>query len=247
MAQLSFYDCNARLGRSQRPRPTESTTKQGLLREMDRCGIARALVHHAESVQFSPSLGNARLVEEVADEDRLTPCWVALPSHTGEQPLPDVAEMLAAGVRAVRLTPVTHRYVLNEVTSAKLLGTLASRRLPVLLSMDESSWAEVDGILSRHPTLPLIVLDVGYRCDRNLYPLLEKHAGLRVETATYGVHRGIEEVCGRFGPERLVFGTGMPGRDPGGAMAAITYAEVGDRAKQMMAGGNLEALLEGAS
>lgn len=245
MPQIRFFDCNARLGRSRRPRPTEFTTKQGLLGEMDRCGIERALVYHAESLQLSPSLGNTRLIAETESESRLWPCWMALPPDTGEMPAPDVEEMLVAGVRAVRLAPAAHRFLLNEPASGRLLAALASRRVPVLLSLEDSSWAEVHGVLSRHPELPLIVLDVGYRCDRNLYPLLNSHKTLKIETATYAVHRGIEQVCERFGPGRLVFGTGMPERDPGGAMAAITYAEVGDTAKQMIAAGNLEALLEG--
>jgi len=245
MPELCFFDCNARLGRSRRPRPTEFTTKQGLLREMDRCGIARALVYHAESLELSPSLGNERLLKEIAGEDRLAPCWMVLPPHTGEMTVPDVDAMIAAGVQAVRLAPVTHKFPLNEAASASLLAALAARRVPLLLSLEESSWAEIDGLASRHAALPLIVLDVGYRCDRNLYPLLSKHKGLRVETATYTVHRGLEEVCAHFGPERLVFGTGMPQRDPGGAMAAVTYAEVGNSSRQMIAGGNLQGLLEG--
>ena len=46
----------------------------------------------------------------------------------------------------------------------------------------------------------------------------------------------IEAVCARFGPERIIFGTGLPVREGGGAIAQITYAEVSEEAKAAMAG-----------
>ncbi len=245
MSGVSFFDCSARVGRSTRPRPTERITRAGLLEDMDRCGIRQALVYHAEAREHSPALGNARVAAELANEARLSPCWTLLPDSTLDGPGPDasVGQMLAAGARAARLFPASHRFLLGGEDTSRLLGTLAERRVPVLLSMDESGWAEVSNVLREHPGLRLILTDVGYRCDRYLYPLLDRYRELRVETATYMVHRGIEAVASRFGADCLVFGSGAPVRDPAGAIASVSYAEVEEAAREMIAGDTLRRLL----
>jgi predicted TIM-barrel fold metal-dependent hydrolase len=72
---------------------------------------------------------------------------------------------------------------------------------------------------------------------------MDCHAHLYVETSYYTVHRGIEKLCGTFGPERVLFGTGMPRRDPGAAITALAYSLIDDEARALVAGGNLRRLL----
>jgi predicted TIM-barrel fold metal-dependent hydrolase len=69
---------------------------------------------------------------------------------------------------------------------------------------------------------------------------------LYVEISGYQGYQAIEAVVGRFGPERLLFGTNIPTFSPGGAIAAVTYADISDDAKSLIAGGNLRRLLEAA-
>lgn len=245
MSALPFLDCNARIGRPTRPRRTEAVSAVELLQDMDRCGIQQALVYHVAAREHAPAVGNALLAREIGGTERLAPCWTLLPDATLEGPGADavVDQMLAAGARAARLFPSSHRFLLSASDSDRLLGVLAERRVPVLLSLDEGGWAEVSGLLARHPLLRLILLDVGYRCDRYLYPLLDTCRELRVETATYAVHRGIEALADRFGADCLVFGTGAPLHDPAGAIAAVTYADLDHTARRLIAGDTLRRLL----
>jgi len=71
---------------------------------------------------------------------------------------------------------------------------------------------------------------------------MERYRGLRLETATYCGHREVENVCARFGADRLVFGTGLPFRDPGAAISRITYAQISDHEKTLIAGETLRRL-----
>jgi predicted TIM-barrel fold metal-dependent hydrolase len=247
MSELTFFDCNTRIGPWVNRRPWQFSTTEGLLQEMDRVGIAEALVHSATASEHAPAMGNAELIEELDGQDRLHPCWVLMPHHTGEIQPPEelVASMLEQGVRAARVFPKRHQFLLIESTCGPLLDALAAHRVPLLVEIAETSWSEIDEVLGRHSGLELIVQEAFYRIDRYVYPLMEKYRGLHLETATYVVHRGIEAICERFGAERLIFGTAMPIRDPGGAISPITYADIGDEGKQMIAGENLRRLLEG--
>ncbi len=241
---LEFLDCNARLGRPTVCRAEQITTKDELLAEMDYAGISRALVHHALASQWSPREGNSALLEALAGEDRLLPCFVGLPSATGELPAP---EEFAATVRAhhgaVRLFPKEHQYVLEGWSMGDTFEALAADGVPVLLDVSQVTWGDLAAILAAHPRLNLLLLDTYYRVDRYLYPLLERHPNLHLETTTYQVHRGIEAVCARFGPERLVFGTNLPHLETGGPISQIVYSDLPPEARAALAGGNLKRLL----
>ena len=67
---------------------------------------------------------------------------------------------------------------------------------------------------------------------------------LRLELSGYWHYRAVEEICGRFGDYRLLFGTNWPNMDSSIAIAAVSYAEVSPETKVDVAGGNLRALLE---
>ena len=65
---------------------------------------------------------------------------------------------------------------------------------------------------------------------------------LHVDTSYLLVEGLIEELCARYGPERLLFGTAYPDNCGGGAVAA-GEADIGDDARSLIAAGNLERLL----
>ncbi|MBM3471981.1 MAG: hypothetical protein FJX75_01750 [Armatimonadetes bacterium] len=244
MAELRFFDCNTRIGRCSTPRPEHFLDAAGLLAEMDCAGIERALVHHAWSVEWDPHEGNQALLRDIADEERLHPCFAALPSATRELPSPrDFARQVRQAHGAVRLFPTQHSYTLDDVSVGHFLDALSFERVPVLIDIGQTNWRDISQVLARHPALNLIVLNTYYRVDRNLYPLWDRFGNLHLDCGSYGVHRGIEAVCQRFGAERLLFGTDLPIHEVGGPMALVTYAAISDDDKQLIAGGNLRRVL----
>jgi predicted TIM-barrel fold metal-dependent hydrolase len=88
-----------------------------------------------------------------------------------------------------------------------------------------------------------VLVDVQGRNNRNLYPLLAKLPNLYIETAGLNVHHGIEDVCRRFGAERLLFGSGYPIRSMGGALLQTRSADIDESEREMIASGNLRRLL----
>ena len=82
---LSFFDCNCLVGpRSPMP-PGGYADPAGLLSEMDRCGIAEALVAHTLACSYDPCLANDELLQQIEGRPRLHACWVVLPPHTEHQ------------------------------------------------------------------------------------------------------------------------------------------------------------------
>jgi hypothetical protein len=241
----AFFDCNAQIGRYSVKHPEAFTTADELVREMEYCGITEALAYHSMAKEYAPAVGNQMLLDEIQGKP-IRPCWLVMPHHTGEMPAPDelLAQMKQHGVRALRAFPAAQQFRLSEWCAGDLLSIVEENRIPFFLDMDQTSWEDVARVLKHHPGLNLILLRTSYRIDRMVYPLFEKYEGLRIEAATYQVASGIEEICRRFGAKRLLFGTGLPYTEAGPSIAQITYAEISDEEKQMIAGGNLERLLE---
>ncbi|MCD6336137.1 MAG: amidohydrolase family protein, partial [Candidatus Latescibacteria bacterium] len=246
MPECSFFDCHCMIGRRTEHEPGEIWRVDQLLTDMAYFGIARTLVFHALAKEYAPSVGNERLLEEIEGRESLYGCWVALPPHTGEMEKPEafVQAMIRAGVGAVRVFPKLHAFSLDEWCCGPLWKELEARRVPVLIDKDQVEWSEVWKLCKAHPNLPVILTGVGYREDRNIYPLFEACDQLYVEISWYGVHLGIEAICRRFGAGRLLFGTRMPFFTPGTALTAVRYAQISSEEKRRIAGETLRRLLE---
>ncbi len=99
---MRYLDCHSSLGTHG---PTDARVpwkRAALLADMRHAGIHGALVYHWLAREYDPGYGNRVLLEEIAGEERLWPCWVLLPHHTGEMPpgAEVVAQMREHGVRA---------------------------------------------------------------------------------------------------------------------------------------------------
>jgi hypothetical protein len=251
---MHLFDASAYIGDWATERLAFSTPP-ALLAEMDRLGIAKALVCHTLAWQNSPALGNARLMAEIAGQPRLEPAWVVMPGEPEGGPDALCQQLAANNVRAVRLCPRDHVYPLNPWMTGDLLSALAHRRYLVLLDVDQvvlptglfdvdpSGWNQIAWLAETCPDLTLLLTRVGYRALRVLLPLMRRNPNLFLDLSYFATHQGVETIVAELGAERLVFGTSQPLIDPGGSLARLTYADVTPRQREMMAHENLERLL----
>jgi predicted TIM-barrel fold metal-dependent hydrolase len=79
-----------------------------------------------------------------------------------------------------------------------------------------------------------------------IHPLMNQCPNLYVEISYYTPHQGVEHLVQHFGPERILFGTGMPYNGPGVALGLVRYSELTDEARALIASGNLRRLMEEA-
>lgn len=238
------FDVDCILGRWAEGGPTLETAER-VLGAMDRLGMAKALVRHSMASQHDVSQGNNLLMADLAGYERLVPCWTALPPITGEMgALSDWLDSLAAnGVRAICMYPATQGYPLTAWQCDPLLGPLARRRYLLLIELAEVKWEELHWLCASHAGLSVVALNTGYRVLRPLFALLDAHPNLYLGISTLSNFCGIEEVCSRFGAERLLFGTGEPRNDGAGVVTALNYAALSPAEIDAIAEGNLERLL----
>lgn len=247
---LSFFDCFVSLGKRSGKDPAAPWTTAYVLAEMRRCGVHAALCISNVAREYDPEFGNRLLGDEVAASDRLHPCWVVLPHHTGEMTTPRrlLRNLEAAGVRAVKVFPKSHRLSLSPVFTGELFAALEAESVLTLVDFDElPGWEALDEWLGRYPRLPVLLQRVVWGNERSLWPLLGRHENLHVEFSSFQANGALERVCKEFGPERALFGSEAPVKAMGAAKAFVEYAELSDDQRRKVAGENLCRLLRVAA
>jgi predicted TIM-barrel fold metal-dependent hydrolase len=246
-SQLKFFDASGAFGTYRTRVFRFARTADELIEEMDFANIDQALVYHTAMRFDHPSVGNARVVAEIAGRPRLLSSWAVLPSQTGELAAGEemIRQMQSHDVRALRLFVDDHRYFLDARTWGDQLEVYSRRRIPLFV---RASLDKIARLLADLPDLIVVTGSQGSNpLDRYAWPLVEKFAHLYFETSGYLVDGGIEEFCRRYSSARLVFGSGYPDHSSGAAMLMLAHAEVSAADRRAIAGDNLRRLLAEAN
>lgn len=248
---MRYLDCHASIGKHG---PTDARVpwkKSELLSDMRHSGLHGALVYHWTAREYDPGHGNRRLLEEIAGEERLWPCWVLLPHHAGEMAhgREIVAEMRQQGVPAARMFPRRHHYRFHEAVCGEIFEGLEDAEIPLLLEVglhgedQQVTYDEVDRLCAMHPGLPVVLLKARWESTRDVVQLMQKHRNTYVEFSSFQIHYGLEFMAEQVGADRLLLGTEWPFKSPGAARSFIDYCELPEDAKAQVAGKNLARLL----
>lgn len=217
-----------------------------LLAELDFCGIHGAVVSHNAMADVDPDYGNRLVVAETAKApDRLLPTWTILPPVTEARYAPELLfpEMKRAGVKLLRAYPARNRYKLNGVAMGELLSAISETRIPLFLSPSEG-WDGIYSVLQEFPDLTVILCNYGlWSHSRLTFPLLRAYRNFYIETGDMQTAGEIKEICGKFGSERLLFGSEFPSNAIGGPLAALLGADISDDQLENIAYKNAERLL----
>jgi len=255
---LSFFDCNVRIGRGNTPlkqTPESRADVPNLIDETEYFGIQDALVYHRIAQEGSTHLGNKILMEAIDGHPQLHPCWVVSPIVLREEDEPEnlLAAMKDQGVKAVRLSPGAAgfaAYPVAEWMIGKLFKALAKDRVPVFCRLTglagdvNASLVKLDELCSTYPELSLVT--GGWSFPYAAYPLLERHSNLYVDASMLSRHGAVESLCKLCGADRLLFGTWFgtaPFPCAGASISVVTTADISEEDKRKIAGDNLRRLL----
>lgn len=245
---IELFDAQAGFGGGRPGQPWVPSAEE-LLGHMERLSIARALVRtEFEEMDSDPMFPNRVLYEACAQHASLVPCPTVLPRGHGDVPpeSEQIDELIARGGGAAILRPERDGWSTSEWCAGTLLGLLEERRVSVLCRNSAIGFDAVAAMAERHPELPIIMFQLGFRSQRMLVSLMKAFPNVYLATGSpFSVHLGIESVAAEVGVERLLFGTGFPYAEPMASITMLTYSDLSDADKQLVGSGNLDGLIGG--
>jgi predicted TIM-barrel fold metal-dependent hydrolase len=218
---LEFFDCNCSYGLWPTPVFRSFSTPEELIKEMNFCGISKALVHNADMRFHSPIDGNKNLLKEIKNHKELFPTRAILPTQTDEMPGIEklLEELRDQNIKALLSFSIEHQFLLDDETFGELFKAMSERHIPLFA---RDNLIQIRDLLRMHPELTIIALSQGpHILDRYFRPLIERYPNLYIDLSSYLADNGIESFCEKYGPDRLIFGTGFPGNYMGSAMFSI--------------------------
>ena len=122
------------------------------------------------------------------------------------------------------------------------------RKIPVLLNGFAGRWPELYQFMEYFPKNVFIAQEgVGkWGNDRLFRPQLENFENFYFETAGYWVPEGIRDLAGRYGAERILYGSGFPRYNQGNGMLQLRQSGLPLSSIELIAGKNLDRILRGA-
>lgn len=248
-AKLPFpvYDCHSHHGRYFHF-PIMDADTDGIIRGLDSAGIDATIATSLRSMVEDPGAGNRAVYEMVrAHPDRFLGYLTINPHYR---------EATQRDLRTYAEAPEFVGAKIHQHVSA----CLANDPLwdPVYETANQHGWlllSHVWGVdevkrhcetVERFPNLKLILGHAGG--DRDGYAAaieFAKRSGNVYLDPTHSQTRaGVYEwMLAEIGPERILFGTDIPFLDARGAAAWVLGADIDDRAKELILGGNLKRLL----
>lgn len=217
-----------------------------LISYMDYAGIEKANVWHRAQYEYDPTVGNEKLIKGIEGyEDRLSPSLTILPMVSDRQYEPNLFfdMMKKCKAKTVHAFPLKNRYIMCRTTMGEQLDLLTELKIPVYLS-PKDGFEPIYNVLQEFPDLTVILYNIGWwPSARYVYPLLNRYKNIYFETGDFSMMKGYEDVCERFGSERLLYGSNFPTNNMAGSICCLEMAKLTEEEKDNIAHANLERLL----
>jgi len=244
-----ILDTNVGLGRFSAGDGKDFSAPSILLAHMERLGIDRALVYSILAREVDVVTGNEQLMGEVKGHSELIPSWVLVPDA---RILPGLLDgMRKHQVQVARVFPRAGHFSVRPWCLGPMAERLQRNGNKALFvdfecqhwSEDAVDWEGVSQLCGACPELAVALVGATATAPRNYDRLLAEHPNLYIEISQLICPDEIKRLVERGHGRRLLFGSEMPRRFPGGVLSMIQYEVLGEPERSGILGNNLLRLL----
>ena len=239
--RVPVFDANVRVG-DRHDEPAPFRDRAGLFAEMDRHGVARAVVYHAQTEEISPLEGNQFLEEWLDAEGRLLPQWSIMPGKATVaqiQALDDVGRVTSVRLHNTRSAGLPFRpWAYDE-----LLSWLSARQIPLWIPLPDHDADELVTTLQGHPDLVTVLVGAHYVHHLQIRPLLHRLPNAHLELSRYEPLGEVEALRAEFGAHRLLYGSWYWRYAMGPMLFYLHHTSLTDEELALVCAGNLERIL----
>ncbi|MPY87004.1 MAG: amidohydrolase family protein [Luteitalea sp.] len=232
-----------------------------LLRLMDSRNIEQAVVSSAAAITYrNAQAGNEELASDVQrHRDRFIPFGVVNPAYAGWRDDLKICHE-EFGAKGLRLYPRWHNYDLSDPDCIELVNAASDRSLVISIPLRvedrrQQSWLvdipdvdkeEIAALMKSCPDSRFILVN-GSGYVRS--PLGQTNNGLPanyvidISLLTVELENEVGQLIENLGPERVVFGSGMPFHYPDPAIVKMEILDVSEAVKEGIRRRNVARLL----
>lgn len=241
--RVPVFDANIQVGH-QHDELSPCQNSAELLVEMDRHGVERALIYHAQADSVSPVDGNTYLEEWLAKDERLHPQWTVMPTPDS---LAQVQALHAQGrVQCVRLHALDSAELpFRPWAYDTLLSWLNGVHIPVWISLPEVDPHELVTTLGTYPDLVSVLVGAKYTQALWVRPMLTALPNAFLELSRYESLGEVEAIRDEFGAQRLVYGSWFARYAMGTILFYLHHTSLSETDLALVCAGNLERILQG--
>lgn len=242
-----FFDCNKYIGPGF-PNNPDFPGVADLINHMDRLGIDKAVAWHTAAKAPRPMAGNEQLIREITSagaNERIIPSFIIDPSMSKEPGVIDHFLDLVKdhNIRAFHFFPKISGCSLKDIRA--VLQTILPNKPVLFLDSFQNLGDDLESIISfaeEFKQVSFVFTNAMWTHLLRLYKLMESKPNFFVDTSLMHTYNTIEYVTRKFGPERLIFGTGYKSNN-GASIASLAHSEINAEQAGLIAHGNLEKLL----
>jgi hypothetical protein len=240
-ARVPVFDANVRVGNRHDER-TACPDRAALLAEMDRHGVERALIYHAQTDEISPIDGNIALESWLTDDNRLVPQWSVLPVANS---LAQIQALHAQGrVSSVRLHETAGVGLpFRPWAYDELLTWLSEAYIPVWIPLPDFNPDDLVTTLCEYPALVTVIAGAHYVHHLMVRPLLRALPNAHLELSRYEPIGAIEDLCQEMGATRLLYGSWYARYAMGPMLFYLHHTNLSEEELALVCAGNLDRIL----
>jgi predicted TIM-barrel fold metal-dependent hydrolase len=221
---------------------------EGLVRTMDRIGIAQACVFSTLGTRLDARGGNdLSLAAALAIPERLLPYGLVDPYRPEHESEAELWRCFDAGMRGIKLHTGLSEYPFDGPGYAPAFAFADAHRLP-LISHGVGTPETLRRVARAHPRAHLIVAHAGgggaaFR-PGGYYQVAAEEPNVYLDTASsVGAFGVFAEVVRAVGAHRLVYGSDMPVVCASYQIGRVLLASISEDEKRRILGGTMAALL----
>ncbi len=242
-ARVPVFDANVRVG-DRRDEVAPARNRAQLLAEMDRHGVEKALIYHAQGELLSPIVGNQLLADWLGDDGRLQPLWMMMPTAESHAQIASLQQQ--GSVQAVRLHDSRQMGLpFSRWAYDEMLSWLSDNNIALWIPLPEADADQLMATLSAYPQLVTVLVGAHYAHHLWIRPMLKQLPNAYLELSRYESLGQFEQLHDQFGAERLLYGSWYSCYAMGPMLFYTHQCGWSDEALRMVCGGNLERILRG--
>jgi predicted TIM-barrel fold metal-dependent hydrolase len=240
---MLFDDCHGHLGGRSPSYHVPGGDLESTVREMERLGSRRACVFSFTGVSSDEQFGNDLVADAVARYPDRFMGFALLNPHRGADEMRRELERCAAlGLRGIKLIPYYQGYP-EDGPLLEVACRWAHERKQIILNHSWGPPANLEQLLAKYPNACFI----NGHTSLAYAGLMERFPNLYICSCPLVGPRACEEVVGRIGADRLLFGSDLQDLPIAWGLGPILFARLPVEQKRMILGGNLLRLLESYS